>query len=1053
MKKILIAIKGCVFMTYQEIQRNIIELQYRIGLMQQRLAVGEHIMVYRLGAGKIISYDERKMTIRFTDKEVVFTAPPDKDGFIDIHRLSELNVKLDEYITVLSEYVNPHNLIKSLLTHWRLDKKDVSADRTKEIVDDRIPKLIKDIGFGNGIERPMLRQLKKCLEYDEWIRLGEFVKKAMLGEKIRFKSEVSFEQEEYLKMTIKAHFRASELDRIKSIIDGIVIEKYKNKIISQLNEIFEKDYLSASEYFGSLGEGNPLSKEEFDEMRTKFISDWFSNEDNHQGDLPDREQLLAIGSTEKNTEIIARAGSGKTSTIVNRVKFLVNHCGVHPSEILMLAFNRKAVENMETRIKTVISRDFAQKGSMPHIMTFHALAHSIVHPTEALLHDAPEKNTYELSSYLQNIIDEKIRNHQTSQVIRSIMLAYFKGDWEAIEEGRYSLSKQDYVRYRRSVQQVTLKGEYVKSYGEKIIADILYEHNIEYFYEDSRKLPNGTIYRPDFTIKGNLGRRIVIEYLGLVGDREYDAVTRKKEAYWREKNNVRFIKIYPELIKEGRDAVCSRLAQIAAEEGLKFELLDEEEIWEKIKGRAIDHYTKTTVSFVNRCRQNALSPKELEELICDYLTDNSYEKDFLRLASEIYEDYFTKIELEKKEDFNGLMQRAEKEIKNGVYIFDKSDKKGDLQKLKHILVDEYQDFSKLFDLILNGIRTVSPEASLFCVGDDWQAINGYAGADLSYFDSFTERYEDASRYYISTNYRSDRVIVDTGAALTGDYSIKPFSEREGVIKIGYIDDIKRKSRNAQETNDECLMALLNIIKPRVERGLSVVLLARMNDRLPFPVNSNGHKANETKLEILLNNIRAELSPKHRGLVSAYTTHKYKGREADVVIILDACTSFYPLIHPGWIFQQVFGDTIEKIISDEKRLFYVALTRAKNELIIFTLRGEESPFLYEIRHKLGAFEWDMEADKKRHESTVYIEVSNSGRSSSPTFNIKEELRDTGYAWNTSERKWEKECRSDEFSSKHILEEPWIKKADGVVLSIYDPKQTKKYLICNGHLKMQ
>ena len=84
-------------------------------------------------------------------------------------------------------------------------------------------------------------------------------------------------------------------------------------------------------------------------------------------------------------QVIARAGSGKTSTLVNRAIFLQKQCGVHPSEILLLVFNRKAAQEITDRLKKYLPND------MPHVMTFHALAYAIVHPTEKLLFNAPEK--------------------------------------------------------------------------------------------------------------------------------------------------------------------------------------------------------------------------------------------------------------------------------------------------------------------------------------------------------------------------------------------------------------------------------------------------------------------------------------------------------------------------------------------------------------------------------------------------------------------------------------------------------------------------------------
>ena len=93
-------------------------------------------------------------------------------------------------------------------------------------------------------------------------------------------------------------------------------------------------------------------------------------------------------------------------------------------------------------------------------------------------------------------------------------------------------------------------------------------------------------------------------------------------------------------------------------------------------------------------------------------------------------------------------------------------------------------------------------------------------------------------------------------------------------------------------------------------------------------------------------------------VSALTTHKSKGLEYPAVIILDANDYRYPLVHSHWKYQRIFGDTKSKLIAEEKRLLYVALTRGIESLEIVTASpGEESPFLLTLTHHMenGRFE--------------------------------------------------------------------------------------------------
>ena len=117
------------------------------------------------------------------------------------------------------------------------------------------------------------------------------------------------------------------------------------------------------------------------------------------------------------------------------------------------------------------------------------------------------------------------------------------------------------------------------------------------------------------------------------------------------------------------------------------------------------------------------------------------------------------------EDFDGLLSRAAKIVAQGTTSFHRKPGNGDLAKMKFLLIDEYQDFSRLFDDLVQAIRCQNENVILFCVGDDWQAINGFAGADLKFFHEFEDRFTNAKRISISTNYRSCPEIVRLGNRL------------------------------------------------------------------------------------------------------------------------------------------------------------------------------------------------------------------------------------------------------------------------------------------------
>lgn len=400
------------------------------------------------------------------------------------------------------------------------------------------------------------------------------------------------------------------------------------------------------------------------------------------------------------------------------------------------------------------------------------------------------------------------------------------------------------------------------------------------------------------------------------------------------------------------------------------------------------------------------------------------------------------------------MGRATLCIKEGKTGFDKGDHRGDLKDLSFIMIDEYQDFSYLFDVFLESIRSVCPDAGIFCVGDDWQAINAFAGSEVRFFQLFTQRYPDSERYYLQTNYRSKREIVALGSELmdpgNGSNAITAANQGSGIVRIGYYSDfVQSQEERSIHGPDSLTPAVLRLVSHSLNCGKQVVFLTRTNDRLPLPF-VNRAKTAGTSLERFLATIQYFFTPDQRKRIAASTTHKYKGEEEDVVIILDSLAGYYPLIHPTWIFQRVFGDTVGKLIEEEKRLFYVAISRAKDNLYILTTRGEESPFV-ESLGTLAELNWDDYPPLRSKETAIRIEVSNQrGFSPGATMAIKELLMKDQFKWDAEKKVWYLFYSKEGFEIRELFEREWAKAADHVILIRYGERDKKEeaYLFVEG-----
>ena len=242
---------------------------------------------------------------------------------------------------------------------------------------------------------------------------------------------------------------------------------------------------------------------------------------------------------------------------------------------------------------------------------------------------------------------------------------------------------------------------------------------------------------------------------------------------------------------------------------------------------------------------------------------------------------------------------------------------------------------------------------VFAVGDDWQAINGFAGSDLKFFQRFSDYFPGSVRVELPRNYRSAEPIVEvSNAFMVGRQSrgqhgaVAASGRRGGRCRLWNLEDLQlSEGERANHEGEKLTAGLLRILKDRLREDGDVVLLSRNNTVL------YDHELHDYLDELLV------FLPEHdRDRVSISTVHRYKGQEATAVIVIDAEADRWPFIHPDWKFQRALGDTIELITAAERRLFYVALTRAKSSLdIIGSAEADRSRFVREITVPPG--EWE------------------------------------------------------------------------------------------------
>ncbi len=858
----------------------------------------------------------------------------------------------------------------------------------------------------------------------------------------------------------------------------------KQDTLEKIDNFMQSNFMGVDDFFRSLEPGI-ISYDEYKARKIDFVRNWFikrneKSDETGRNLIPDNEQLEVIATVNGHVQVVARAGSGKTATLVNRALFLIEHCHIAPSSIMILVFNRNAAIEIRRRLLSLMHQeaerqieselaakkkshnfdknDFEDKlvekvanrlgAALPYVMTFHALAYAIVHPEENLLYDDDKGESQRLSSAVQSVIDDYLQIPECNSNIQEMMLEHFRDDWDRIIAGGYNLSKAELLQLKRSLHRETLGGDYVKSDGEKLIANFLFEHDIPYNYEQNHWW-NGLNYRPDFTVtRAGMTKKtgVIVEYFGLKGDADYDEMSEQKRRYWKDKPEWDLIEFSPSDIKQGDNAFEQLFTAQLKQLGITCHKLTEEEIWYRVRKRAIDRFTKAIVSFIARCRQCAMTPEELTNLIDAHTPLSRAEALFLPLTHKFYSAYLDHLSATGEEDFNGLMQRAAKLVLNGVTRFMKKTGEGDLANLRYVFIDEFQDFSDLFNRLLSSIQKVSPAVQLFCVGDDWQAINGFAGSDLRFFEHFEEVVGKFHRLYISTNYRSTRAIVDIGNALMTDLGKPAVANKSahGMVIVADASAFTPSLVEAERYSGDIITPMVSrIANTSIAEGSSVVLLSRSNS-LPWFVNFTYQvRQEDNKLSGFLNSVRTIFPKEKREQITISTAHSYKGLEKPTVIVLDALAGRYPLIHQDWVFSRVLGDSLEKTTQEERRLFYVALTRAIEKLVIITDSKNPSPFLNELQNimSLDIINWEYYPAVPDKSSQLIVKVGNQEHyGAEPTYAIKDQLKACGYQWrSTGWPGWTKTYLAENFRETNIKREVWAKDADGVEVRIYNESE--------------
>lgn len=692
----------------------------------------------------------------------------------------------------------------------------------------------------------------------------------------------------------------------------------------------------------------------------------------------DNEQKSVVLSDDKCILVIAGAGTGKTTTVAAKVRYLVEKEHVTPEKILVMSYTKKATEELERRIKVDL-------GINAEIRTFHSLGlayYRLLNPNKKII---PIDNNYQnkiFLSYLKEVIfPSKEKLQEMIEIFNDNEIHwpaegytygnYFKEHFneynsfdeyfasyvdKKIKESLNTQSMQEKIDH--IVDQMvngevsrTIKNEIVKSKGEAVIANFLYCNGVDYEYERiySELMDENRVYRPDFTVDVG-GEKIYIEFFGKSGNKldnkSYERIREKKELYHRSHGN-RFIS----LDYKPHRGYLKDLEKELIKYGVELKLRDPETIYRQILGQNplaeffnLKKFIFETIEIIKSsetvrsggdvakmCANRInLAPAQRREIM---KKQYNFINDFWKYYKEKNSD--TDIEhVDFSDMITGVLGRLNE-------INDYS------MKYDYVIVDEYQDISvKRYELLKETIDRSN--ARFMAVGDDWQSIFSFMGGKVKYIHDFNHFFPGAKTFFISKTYRNARSLVKAAGTfiMRNGYQIekdlKSDKDYKNPIQIVGCTVIDENGEEKYNRNTVLKRFIVGIHEAYPDD--SILVLGHTNNAIRNLLKSCPDLIDS-----------AENKVKIRGIDDFYfdlmTIHKSKGLTYDWVIVLPLPEGFpHDPFDVFWM-RDLFRNEpeTEKIEYPEfRRLFYVALTRTKKKVILLSgKKDKRSRYIGEI----------------------------------------------------------------------------------------------------------
>lgn len=644
------------------------------------------------------------------------------------------------------------------------------------------------------------------------------------------------------------------------------------------------------------------------------------------------EQAHAVICFDNRVQLVAAAGSGKTSTLVAKAAYAVHRGYAEPQQIVMLAFNKDAARELQERANQAFARAGMTTDTV-EARTFHALGLSIIGKATGRKPDVPDWAVDTTLGFhkLADIVDQlKDRSHAFRtrwDMFRLVFGRDLPAMGGAMNADGWNTDGTGYVR--------TLRGERVRSMEECVIADWLFYNGVAYDYERAYAFDTATDefrqYRPDFHYPD---ADLYHEHLALDAqgnppahfERYAESLQWKREEHRR--RGTRLVETTSHQLRSGY--AFDHLSDALAAAGVVLDPNPDRDLPDDGQKPMPDNELIGLMrSFISHAKSNCLTLDDMAARLRDMPDDQFKERHrrFLEIAAPVLQGWDDALHAERSIDFEDMLNQAAEHLEQGRYI----------SPYTLVMADEFQDASRARARLCRALAQ-APGSHLFAVGDDWQSINRFAGADVSVMTGFREWFGSGTVLRLEQTFRCPQALCDASSRFvsrnpaqirkqvrSATQSQRPVLQAFQVASREQVADAI--GQYLQQLHEQRLTGAL----PAGRTGkLSVFVLGRYNaDRTAVPGNWQARFGATMDVTFL-------------------TVHRSKGMEADYVILPGMLDRRFPNTRaddPVLSLAMPSGDTYP--LGEERRLFYVALTRARRSVVMFTATGKRSAFLDEL----------------------------------------------------------------------------------------------------------